>query len=96
MSAYIRECNRYIAEYEARIRTPAAGLQDRFVRWYTSLPPVARDRRFSMGEFESALGRPGRFISPVLVQLGWQRRRAWSNKSHYLRYWIPPEQPAKE
>jgi len=69
-------------------------LHDRFVNWYGSLPPVSRDRRFSMSEFEAALKTQGRYISRVLLELGWRRKRVWSTAGHYSRYWVPPTNAA--
>ncbi len=69
-------------------------LKQRFLDWFTSLPEFTRDRPFSMTEFEIALGSRGRFISPVLLALGWQRKRRWSSRGQYHRYWIPPHMSA--
>jgi hypothetical protein len=38
----------------------------------------SRDRRFSMSEIEAALKTQGKYISPVLLELGWRRKRIWS------------------
>ena len=77
---------------EARRAQPSqpSSLRDRFERWYSSLPPVSRDRRFSMSEFETALKTQGKYISPVLLELGWRRKRVWSTTGQYHRYWEPP------
>jgi hypothetical protein len=79
-------------EAEARRAQPSqpSSLRDRFLGWHSSLPAVSRDRRFSMSEFESALKTQGRYISPVLLDLGWKRRRVWSTTGRYHRYWLPP------
>jgi hypothetical protein len=77
----------------AQARTPPSqpsGLRGRFERWYRSLPTVSRDRRFAMSEFEAALKTQGRYISPVLLELGWRRKRVWSTTGQYNRYWEPP------
>jgi hypothetical protein len=67
----------------------ASPLQARFVAWYRSLPEVSRQRPFSMQEFEAALGTQGKYLSAVLVDLGWTRKRRWSG-TRYFRYWLPP------
>ncbi len=67
-----------------------SSLRDRFTSWYRGLPAVSRDRRFSMAEFEAALKTSGKYISPVLLELGWRRKRVWSTKRQYHRYWEPP------
>ena len=37
-----------------------------------------------------ALKTQGRYISPVLLELRWQRKRVWSTTGQYHRYWLPP------
>ncbi|NPT46161.1 hypothetical protein GNZ12_33540 [Paraburkholderia sp. 1N] len=87
MSAYIKQLQR-----EATSGSPAKlPLQQQFMEWYRSLPEVARNRPFSMVEFEQALGTQGKYISPVLLELGWQRKRRWSSHGQYHRYWVPPQ-----
>jgi hypothetical protein len=71
-------------------RPQPSSLRDRFTSWYRGLPAVSRDRRFSMAEFEVALKTQGRYISPVLLELGWRRKRIWSTTGQYHRYWEPP------
>ena len=53
-------------------------------------PLFSHERRFSMSEFEAALKTQGRYISPVLLELGWRRKRVWSTTGQYHRYWEPP------
>lgn len=65
-------------------------LQERFLQWYKALPEISRQRPFAMQEFEAGLGTQGKYISAVLVNLGWQRKRKWTSKGHYHRYWLPP------
>ena len=74
---------------EAQPSQPSS-LRERFERWYSSLPPVSRDRRFSMSEIEAGLKTQGKYISPVLLGLGWRRKRMWSTTGQYHRYWEPP------
>jgi hypothetical protein len=46
-----------------------------------------------MSEFEVALNTQGKYISPVLLELGWKRKRRWaSGGGQYNRYWKPPTQ----
>ena len=87
MQAYLRELNRRVAGAQ---RQDPADLRHRFVAWYATLPQVVRNRPFSMQEFEAALQTQGKYISPVLLTLGWQRKRQWSNTGRYHRYWVPP------
>ena len=86
MSAYIELLNRLVAE-QVPIQS---SLKLRFVDWYDNLPEVARHRPFAMQEFELALGTQGKYISPVLLGLGWRRKRRWSSQGQYHRYWVPP------
>ncbi|BDD92413.1 hypothetical protein PanNE5_18530 [Pandoraea sp. NE5] len=87
MSAYIENLQRRMG---AAMPVAKSSLSDRFVTWYGALPEVARNRPFSMVEFEAALGTQGKYISPVLLQLGWQRKRRWSSHGQYHRYWVSP------
>ena len=70
-----------------------SSLRDRFEARCSSLPAVSRDCRFSMSEFEAALKTQGKYISPVLLELGWLRKRMWSTTGQYHRYWVPPANP---
>jgi hypothetical protein len=73
----------------------ASNLRDRFTSWYHGQPAVSRDRRFSMSEFEAALKTQGKYISQVLLELGWRRKRIWSTTGQYHRYWEPPPHASK-
>ncbi|MGB8421633.1 hypothetical protein [Paraburkholderia sp.] len=87
MSAYIKQLNR-MAEAILPGKPP---LQQQFQAWYGSLPEIARLRPFSMTEFERVLGTQGKYISPILLDLGWQRKRRWSSRGQYCRFWVPPQ-----
>ncbi len=89
MLSYIAQLKR-MAEARQAQRSQPSSLRDRFTSWYRSLPAVSRDRRFSMSEFEKALKAQGKNISPVLLELGWRRKRIWSTTGQYHRYWEPP------
>ena len=85
---YIQDLQRQTAA-----RSPPSqplSLRQRFMDWYRSIPEFARNRPFSMSEFETALKMAGKQISPVLLELGWQRKRIWSTTGQYHRYWQPP------
>jgi hypothetical protein len=88
MSYYIAELKK---RTEARSR-PAQplSLRQRFLNWYQSLPEFTRNRPLSMSEFEVVLRSQGKHISPMLLELGWQRKRIWSTSGRYHRYWVPP------
>ncbi len=88
-------CSAYLRSLEAMLPPPTVTpkvppLEARFLAWFNSLPEFTRDRPFSMQEFEVALGSQGRFISPVLLRLGWQRKRQWNSRGQYFRQWCPP------
>lgn len=86
MSAYVRALHR---ELEAAEKTPEpAPLKARLEAWLNSLPTVSRNRPFAISEFEQALGNQGKYISPILIELGWVRKRIWSTTGQYHRYWV--------
>ncbi len=87
-SAYISALNRELGAETVVLSTP--DLKQRFVDWFDNVPEVSRNRRYSMIEFERALSTQGRYISPVLLSLGWKRQRDWSSKGQNQRYWVPP------
>ena len=66
-------------------------LKRRFLAWFDSQPEISRIRPYGMAEMEHAIGAPGRLLSPVLLALGWERRRKWSSNGQSPRYWVPPE-----
>lgn len=88
-------CSAYLRSLEKLLPTPASRptvppLEARFLAWYNTLPEFTRNRPFSMGEFERTLGTQGRFLSPILLSLGWRRSRRWASTGQYFRMWIPP------
>ena len=91
-SAYIRSLQRSLeADAEAELeQLSKPDLEQRFLDWFGHIPEVSRNRPYSMVELEQALGTQGRFLSPILVSLGWERRRKWSNTGANPRYWVPP------
>ena len=91
MTAYISGLKSECSANAGTEPKPTPDLQTRLVAWHRSVPAVSRVRPYSMLELEQALGTQGRYLSPVLLNLGWERRRKWSTKQQYLRYWVPPE-----
>jgi hypothetical protein len=90
-TAYINALYRSLGDGAAADQQqPAPTLRERFSAWFGSVPEVSRLRAYSMVELERALGTQGKYLSPVLLDLGWQRRRKWSSRQQYLRYWVPP------
>jgi hypothetical protein len=90
MSAYIQLLNSIIANTTDAVEAEPLDLRARFESWFNSLPAIARQRPFSMAEFEAALGTQGRHLSAVLIGLGWRRGRRWVSRYHYHRFWLPP------
>lgn len=88
-TAYISALNRDV-ENLPQAAYPAPDLRQSFLDWYASLPPVSRRRPFAMAEMEAALGTQGRYLSPILLTLGWQRKRKWTGGGQYSRFWVPP------
>jgi hypothetical protein len=89
-SAYIAALNRELRDERTCEQVAKPDLRHRFVEWYESLPEISRHRPFAMAELEMALGTQGKYLSAILLSLGWQRRRKWSSRGQYPRYWVPP------
>lgn len=89
-SAYIRSLQRSLEPEWQPAELSKAGLETRLLAWLDSQPEISRSRPYSMTELEQALGTQGRYLSPVLLRLGWERRRKWTGATQYLRYWVPP------
>lgn len=90
MSAFVKSLQRSL-EAEAVPQHPyKSDLKQRFIEWFATVPEISRVRPYSMVELERALGTQGRFLSPILESLGWERRRKWSSTGTNPRYWLPP------
>lgn len=89
-SAYVRSLQRSLEAEEQPAELSKRDLETRFLSWLDSQPEISRLRPYAMTELENALGTQGRHLSAVLLRLGWERRRKWSSKGQYLRYWVPP------
>ena len=87
--AYINALNRGL-EGEASTQSAQPDLRARLEAWYSILPEISRNRAFAMAEMEQALATQGKYLSPILLRLGWQRKRKWSGKGQYSRFWLPP------
>lgn len=90
-SAYIRSLQRSFEVEGTPQKLFKSDLKKRFIEWFASVPEISRVRPYSMVELERELGTQGRFLSPVLYALGWERRRKWSSTGQSPRYWVPPE-----
>lgn len=91
MVAYITLLNRQLeAKAGADSSAAASDLRLRFVEWYDGLPEISRCGPFAMVELEKALSTQGKYLSSILLSLGWQRKRKWSGGGQYVRYWVPP------
>lgn len=91
MSAYIKSLQRSLEAGESPTLLSKRDLKSRFLAWQNSVPEISRMRPYSMTELEQALGTQGRYLSPVLIRLGWERRRKWTSRGQYHRYWLPPD-----
>lgn len=92
-NAYVSQLKR---EQEAAQSIPPSapsGLSERFIKWFEGLPEISQQRHFSMSELEKATASQGKYLSTILLQLGWQRRRKWTSTGRYPRYWVPPTLP---
>lgn len=85
MSAYLHSLKQSVGKFQER-----PDLRQRVAAWFAGLPEISRSRAFSMSEVEEALKVPGRLLSPVLLALGWRRKRKWTGQGQYPRYWVPP------
>ena len=90
MSAYIAGLNREIDRTAAVSSVPQLDLRQRLIDWHDSLPDVAKQRPFAMAEIEQAMRTQGKYLSPILLGLGWVRKRQWTADGPYSRYWLPP------
>lgn len=88
-TAYIANLMRDL-ETDATSVPAAPSLLKRFSEWFDALPEISRNRPFAMVELENALSTQGKYLSPILLGLGWQRRRRWTSNGQYSRYWVPP------
>lgn len=89
-SAYIRSLQRSLEVEAAPQPQSKPDLKQRFLAWFDCQPEISRIRPYSMTELECALGTQGRLLSPILLRLGWERRRKWSSSGQSPRYWLPP------
>jgi hypothetical protein len=89
-SAYIKLLQSSLKADTAPDQQSKPELKQRLISWLESVPAVSRVRPYNMVELERALGTQGRFLSPVLLSLGWERRRKWSSEGQSPRYWVPP------
>lgn len=89
-SAYIRSLQRSLEAEAAPQQLSTPDLRERFLAWLDSVPAVSRYRAYSMVELEKALGTQGKYLSPILLSLGWRRRRKWAGPGPYPRFWMPP------
>jgi hypothetical protein len=90
-SAYIRSLQRSLEAEAGSQELSKPDLKHRFLDWFDNLPEISRVRPYSMVELERAVSTQGRFLSPILLSLGWQRRRKWSSEGQSPRYWLPPK-----
>lgn len=90
MSAYIKSLQRSLEADGSQTLLSKRDLESRFLAWLDSVPEISRLRPYSMIELERGLDTQGRYLSPILLRLGWKRRRKWSSTGQYHRYWVPP------
>ena len=89
-SAYIAGLNRELAQAAIHFGLSTPDLRQRFLAWYDGLPEISRSRAFAMQELEAALQTQGKYLSPILLSLGWRRKRKWTGSGQYPRFWVPP------
>lgn len=89
-SAFISQLNRELEAEQAGGAVSSQGLSRKFEEWFDSLPEISCNRPFAMVELEQALQTQGKYLSPILLALGWKRKRKWTSTGQYPRYWVPP------
>jgi len=89
-TAYISGLYKSLAAETLPSELSKPDLRQRFLDWLDSVPEVSRYRPYSMMELEKALGTQGKYLSPILLGLGWSRKRKWTGSRQYPRFWIPP------
>ncbi len=98
--AYIAGLKRQAAERWAQrdaaaaatINDPRAELRGRLTAWYDALPPDARPPGgFLIEDVRKAVHATPQALGLALWELGWSRKRVWSNTGPFRRYWFPPE-----
>jgi len=89
-SAYVSRLSRELQEESRDPQQSPLGLRQRLTNWYDGLPEISRVRPFAMMELERALNTQGKYLSPVLLSLGWERKRKWTGAGQYPRFWVPP------
>jgi hypothetical protein len=90
-SAYVASLSRHLGADPRTNEREVCSLRQRFLDWHSTLPEISRSRAFAMAEFEAALTTQGKYLSPILLSLGWTRKRRWSGSGQYSRYWLPPQ-----
>lgn len=97
--AYIATLKRQTAERlaqrdaaaAAQISDPRAELRARLTAWYDALPPDARPPGgFLLETVRKAVHATPQALGVALDELGWSRKRIWSNTGPFRRYWFPP------
>ena len=89
-TAYIQSLQRNFEAQAVPQQQSPPDLKQRFSTWFGGQPEISRFRPYSMVELERALGTQGRFLSPILLSLGWERHRRWSSRGQSPRFWVPP------
>lgn len=78
-----------LKDQQTEAAQPHSSLRARFLAWHNSLPDVSKSRAFAMIEIEQALKTQGKYLSPIMLSEGWQRKRKWNSKGQYHRFWVP-------
>lgn len=91
-NAYIARLKRELSEEAQQPLAVSHNLRQQVLDWFESLPEISRNRPFAMVELERALGTQGKYLSPVLLSLGWSRKRKWTSQGQYHRYWVPRDE----
>jgi len=103
-TAYIRDLKLWAAqrqaqraaEAEATIADPRAKLREQITQWQASLLDAeraeAKRQGYLLEDIRKAVYATPQDLGLALAELGWTRRRIWSNTGPYRRRWYPPDQ----
>lgn len=75
------------AAEQAAIPKPPS-LKERLEAWYTGLPDDDKRRVYTMREFRAIFDETPQKIGAALFELGWTRKRLWSDDRPTARYWF--------
>ncbi len=80
-----------IADAAAAIADPRAVLRANLLSFQSSQTPEARAHGYLLEDIRKVIHATPQQLGVALDELGWSRRRTWSNTGPYRRRWYPPD-----